>query len=83
MGQIRIKQQSLLLKGLYITIKNPIRATKCEEPPVPYNKIFWQRRRKEYLHTKTKKSSIHGDYCLNGNGDLKQSLTMTNKIHSI
>lgn len=40
MGQIRIKQQSLLLKGLYITIKNPIRATKCEEPPVPYNKIF-------------------------------------------
>lgn len=82
MGQIRIKQQSLLLKGMYITIKNPIRATKCEEPPV-HNKIFWQRRRKEYLHTKTKKSSIHGDYCLNGNGDLKQSLTMTNKIHSI
>lgn len=83
MGQIMIKQQSLLLKWLYITIKNPIRATKREEPPVPYNKIFWQRRRKEYLHTKTKMSSIHGDYCLNGNGDLKQSLTMTNKMHSI
>lgn len=46
-------------------------------------KYFCKEGGKNAYTVKQKKSSIHGDYCLNGNGDLKQSLTMTNKIHPI